>query len=83
MGGGGGGVASVRTLLSPWTWTGLGLNNKAENLENEKLLTAFLEHEKNQSWQEMYSRIYWIKHDVFGSQDMPDMSERLVIFLWL
>ena len=30
MGGGdgGGGVGSVRTLLSPWTWTGLGLNKK-------------------------------------------------------
>ena len=22
------GVGSVRTLLSPWTWTGLGLNKK-------------------------------------------------------
>ena len=53
--------------------------NEAENLENKKLLTAFLEHEKNQSWQEMYSRIHWIKHDVFGSQDIPNMSERLVI----
>ena len=27
-GGGGDGVGSVRTLLSPWTWTGLGLNKK-------------------------------------------------------